>query len=104
MSHLPMKKRRYSTTRFSALSVCSARALMSMSLTMVVAALEQFVVFVAAGNYVGDQIEDFLARQLIQQALGHDGGVGLFLFGDIRFLYQNRLRLGERVFDHLERV
>src|SRR2546425_11032117 len=99
MSHLPMKKRRYSTTRFSALSVCSARALMSMSLTMVVAALEQFVVFIAAGNHVGDQIQDLLARQLVQQSLGHDGGVGLFLFSDIRFLDQNGLRLCERIFD-----
>jgi hypothetical protein len=47
-------------------------ARLSVPMPMLMAALEQRTARVGAGGDVGDQIQDFLARQLVEQSFGHD--------------------------------
>src|SRR5947209_7876102 len=68
---------------------------------MIVSPLEQAVLRVASGRDVGDEVEDLLAGQLVQQALGHDRARGLGAIDDLVAFQHHRLRLDQRVLDHL---
>ena len=60
---------------------------------VVVASLEERGFLVAAGRDVGQQVEDFVQRQFVEQALGHDGRRRLLPFDDFGRLEHDRLGL-----------
>ncbi len=66
--------------------------------------LKQPIVLVAARTDVGDEIEDLITGQLVEQALGHRGNFRLpAVICGIRF---NDVRLArhQRIFDQLDHV
>src|SRR5687768_4755493 len=55
------------------------------------AALEEVVLAVPPGDHEGEEIEDLLARELVQETLGHHGCSRLRLLHDIGTLKLDRL-------------
>src|SRR4051812_11419890 len=66
--------------------------------------LEQGVAGVAIGGDVGQEVEDLLAGQLVEQALGHLRDRRLLAAGDLGLLEDLRLGAGQRVLDDLHEV
>src|SRR5262245_13473903 len=62
-------------------------------------ALEQGVLLLSAGIDERDQIENFITRELVEQALGHDGGRRFFAGGNLGHFDFGDRDFGERVFD-----
>ena len=60
------------------------------------------MLLVAAGIDVRDEVEDFLARQLVQEALGHHRRGRFLAIIDVRNLQDHRFDLEQRVFDYFD--
>ena len=71
---------------------------------VVVLSLEERVFLVPAGEDVRNQVEDLLARELVEQALGHDRSFRGTPIVDRRLFDQRRLTLGERIDHYLDHV
>ena len=50
---------------------------------VIVSALDERIVRIAAGGDVGDQIQNLVARELVEQALGHDRRGRFLPLGDV---------------------
>src|SRR5262245_15943430 len=83
-------------------SAISQRAKFTSMLMLVVVrgALEERALLVAARGDEREQVQNLVARQLVQQALRHDRNRDYLLHVDITALEGHRFRLGERILDN----
>src|SRR5262245_42121141 len=64
---------------------------MSGRVPVCVPVLKHLMMFIAAGDNIGQEIENLFSCELVEQSLRHNGRVGLFPFNYFRFLEDDRL-------------
>src|SRR5688572_25053299 len=98
------KRRQLATPQKSSMSRMRVGLFPGRSRRVIVPALEEPVLAIAARGDVGDKVEDLLARELIEQSLGHDRNRRLLTLDDFFGPDHDWLGFRKRVLDHFYAV